>query len=984
MKVLALLSMPLTRRVSRNVLLILIVAMVTFPSQAQRKKRGAPTAPAATLAPDRWQGYEQRKSLEDNSLVRNIEFRNVGPTVMSGRVVDLEVNPEDPSHFYVAYASGGLWETKNEGASFEPIFDNEIVMSIGDIAVDWTNKVIYLGSGENNASRSSYSGYGLFKSANNGETWEHIGLEESHHIGRIIIHPENPNVIWVGAAGRLYSENAERGLYKSTDGGTTWTRKLFVDDRTGIIELVINPDNPDELIAAAWEKDRKAWNFVEAGPGSGLYKSTDGGETWNNISEGDSGFPDTDGMGRVGLSYAPGNVVFAILDNQDRREPDEDDEEFAVNKEQLRGMTNEEFLALNNTDLNDFLDRRYFPSEYNAVDIKEDVRNGKVKPQDLVAYVEDANSLLFDTSVKGAEVYKSTDGGNSWVKTHEGYIESVINTYGYYFGQIRHNPSNLDQLYVLGVPIIASDDGGKNWKSLSAANVHSDHHALWINPENAGHLILGNDGGINISKDDGETWIKCNSPAVGQFYYVTVDMAEPYNVYGGLQDNGVWKGPSTYRYSDRWHSGGKYPYQSLMGGDGMQVQVDNRDNSTVYTGFQFGNYWRIDTKTGNRQRITPRHKLGESPYRWNWQSPILLSPHNQDIVYFGSNRFHRSMNQGDDFETMSGDLTTGGKTGDVSYGTLTTISESPKQFGLIYVGSDDGLIHVSKDAGTSWTQISGGLPADYWISRMEASSHQLERVYASLNGYRWDNFDALIYVSENYGATWTKLGGDLPKEPVNVIREDPANENVLYVGTDHGAYVSLDRGQSFMAIGSMPNTPVHDLVVHPRENDLIVGTHGRSIYIGDISLVQQLTNEIIAKPLHFFDAPAITYSSRWGSGRTWGEPREPELTMSIYAGSAAKATIQIMQEELEINNWEVDIDRGLNFVKYNLAVASERTEAYGETLEDQVKEDFEAGDNDVTYLRPGSFKVVITSGSNSIEGTFKVKAPRERKKRKGS
>ncbi len=933
--------------------------------------------PPATSAADRLAGMAKRKELQQSSIVKNLEFRNIGPTIMSGRVVDLAVNPKDPTHFYVAYASGGLWETKNNGTSFEPIFDNEIVMTIGDITVDWANEIIYVGSGENNSSRSSYSGFGMFKSMDNGKTWEHLGLPETHHIGRIILHPTDANVIWVGALGHLYSENEERGIYKTTDGGKTWKKTLFVNKRSGIIDLVMHPSNPDVLLAAAWEKDRKAWDFTEAGDGSGIYRSTDGGETWQLSM---NGFSDTPGTGRIGLAFAPSdpNIVYGMLDNQDRRPKEEEEQKEGLTKDQLKTMTLDAFVALENKTINEFLDDNNFPSKYNAVDLKGDFKKGKGAPKDLAIYLEDANSMLFDTPVKGGEMYRSDDAGKTWTKTHEGFLEDMIYSYGYYFGQVRVDGQNPDRLYTWGVPIVTSDDGGKTWKNINKENVHVDHHALWVNPEKPGHLILGNDGGVNISYDNGETWIKCNSPSVGQFYSVNVDMAKPYNVYGGLQDNGVWKGPSTYEYDRSWEQEGQYPYERIMGGDGMQVEIDPRDNTTVYTGYQFGNYFRINTETGDRKYITPKHELGDAPYRWNWQAPIQLSDHNPDIVYFGSNRFHRSMNQGDDFETLSGDLTNGGKKGDVSYGTLTTISESPMRFGLIYVGSDDGKVHVTKDAGYTWTDLSKKLPKDFWVSRVEASAHKEGRVYLSLNGYRWDNFQSMVYVSEDYGATWNNIGENLPAEPVNVIKEDPKNENVLYVGTDHGAYVSLDRGNSFISfVGGLPAVPVHDLVIHPRDNDIVLGTHGRSFYVASVEEVQQLPDLMPKSDLVVFDLDEITFSERWGTKWTWAEEyREPELDIPLYAPMSGEMQFSVKQKEGEtLFGWTIAADKGLNYSTYNL-------EANRDNLSDEQKENWEARDTEKTYLAAGDYELVVTMGSKSVTKEFKVKEPRKRNERK--
>ena len=962
----------------RTIYLLLFLSIaIILPAQRKKKSDGMPQA---TSAQERWDGYQQRLRLEENSLIKNVPFRNVGPTVMSGRVVDLAVDPADPSHFYVAYASGSLWETKNNGTSFEPLFDNQIVMTIGDIAVDWENKTIYVGSGENNSSRSSYSGFGMFKSSDNGSTWENIGLRETHHIGRILIHPSDSNTLWVGVLGHLYSENPERGVYKSADGGKTWNKTLFINNRTGVVDLIMHPNNPNTLIAAAWEKDRKAWNFEEAGPGTALYRSEDGGNTWTEIDD-NSGFPDTNGTGRIGLSFAPSdpNIVYAILDNQDRREKEDDDESDGLTKDQLRTMNNQTFLALENSDINKFLDNYDFPEKYNAVDIKKDVKAGKVKPLDLVIYTEDANSLLFDTPVKGGEMYRSNDAGKTWSKTHEDYIESMIYSYGYYFGQVRVDTQNPDVIYTMGVPIVRSDDGGKTFKSINEVNVHVDHHALWINPSDSRHLILGNDGGVYVSYDTGATWINCNSPSVGQFYSIAIDMDKPYNVYGGLQDNGVWKGPSTYRYSRGWYQGGRYPYERLMGGDGMQVAIDTRDNATVYTGYQFGNYFRINTETGARKYITPRHELGDSPYRWNWEAPIALSSHNQDIVYFGSNRFHRSMDMGENFETLSEDLTQGGKKGDVSYGTLTAISESPLSFGLIYVGSDDGFIHRSQDVGDTWKKITDGLPNDFWVSTVVASSHSEGRVYASLNGYRWDNFKPMVYISDNYGNSWKNISANLPNEPVNVVKEDPENENIIYVGTDHGVYVSLDGGKSYHAmVKGLPNTPVHDLIVHPREKDLVLGTHGRGIYIGNVSLVQQLTSEITAKSLHAFPLDEIRVSSRWGNKATWGDVFEPSIDVNFYSNATANGKIEIIFNDEVVSSQDISADKGLNFIEMNLKT----NESFKDLLKEDQKEEYKAGENGDFYLTNGEYTVRITVGDTNVETPLTLKKPRQRQARK--
>ena len=976
-----------------TLLLLFSMISVTFINEvaAQRKSKKQKStmsqAPVATLVSARSEGYATRRKMLETSIVKNVAFKSVGPTIMSGRVTDIDANPDDPSIFYVSYASGGLWKTTSNGSDFTPLFDSEMTMTIGDIAIDWKHgETLWVGTGENNSSRSSYSGSGIYKSIDQGETWEHLGLEETHHIGRIIVHPENPDIVWVAALGHLYSTNPERGVYKSTNGGKTWAKTLFINDATGIIDLVMDPQDPKVLYAAAWERIRHAWTFIGSGKGSGIYKSTDGGSTWTKLTTAESGFPVTEGAGRIGLAVSSTNsqTVYAILDNQDRREEEEkEDEEELVTKDKLRSITRENFLKITDEDLQKFLTDNHFPEKYIATDVKDMVMSSKIQPVALVEYLENANSLLFDTPVKGAEVYRSDDGGKSWYKTHEEYIDNLYFSYGYYFGEIRLDAQNPEKVYILGVPLLRSDDGGKSWNNINGSNQHGDHQALWLNPQRSGHFINGNDGGINISYDDGKSYYKCNSISVGQFYSVNVDMAKPYNIYGGLQDNGVWFGPHSYQHSNRWHASGQYPFKMIYGGDGMQVAIDTRDNQTVYTGSQFGSYARVNTKTGERKSIRPQHDLGERPYRWNWQSPIAISKHNQDIVYFGSNYFHRSMDQGNTFEKLSVDLTKGGKKGNVPYGTLTTIAESPLKFGLIYVGSDDGLIHVSKDAGYTWSMISGTLPADFWVSRVDASRHSEGRVYASLNGYRWDNFEALVYVSENYGENWKRIGLDLPAEPVNVIKEDPENENIIYVGTDHGVYISLDKGATFSAMdGGLPAVPVHDLVIHGRDHDLVLGTHGRSFWVADVQHIQALNDEILAKDLYVFSIDALSQSPRWGT-RSFGNSGffEPSVSLAFYVGTGGEAGITIKtQEGLVLNSFKHASDNGLNYASYDLTILESIVSSYQEEINKNGKEKvtIEKADNDKYYLQPGKYTVEIRIGEALMSEELEIKKPQHR------
>ena len=929
-----------------------------------------------TSAEKRLESFSKQLRKRENSILKNVEFRSVGPTVMSGRVVDLDVNPDDPTIFYVAYASGGLWKTTNNGISFNPLFDNESVISIGDIAVDWKNNIIYIGTGENNSSRSSYSGTGIYKSTDDGKNWINIGLIETHRIGRIVIDPSNQNTIWVAALGHLFSPNPERGIYKTQDGGKSWKQTLFINDNTGAIDLTVNPDNSKILYASMWFRERRSWEGYEAGSASGIYKSLDGGDSWTLISTKESGFPVGAGIGRIGLALYQGNtnLIYALLDNHELKEKKEEKEESVITKDLLKKISVEDFLNLKEEDVNQYLDDNDFPDKYTAKVVFEMVRSGKIKPVALVEYLDDAESRMFETDYKGAEVYRSEDAGKTWHKTHEDNINDVFYTYGYYFANIRVSPANPDKIFVLGVPIIRSDDGGKTFKLISRENVHADNHALWINPKREGHIILGNDGGINISYDDGKTWFKANTPAVGQFYSVNIDYEKPYNVYGGLQDNGVWYGPSTYIANYNWYASGEYPYKSLMGGDGMQVAIDMRDNNTVYTGYQFGNYYRIKKNEHDYKYITPKHDLGEKPFRFNWQSPIQISVHNQDIIYFGSNKLHRSMNKGDSFETISGDLTNGGRPGKVPYGTLTTIHESPLKFGLIYTGSDDGAVYVTKSGGYIWENISDGLPRYYWISRVQASAFDTAAVYVSVNGFRWDNFEPLLFRSTDYGKNWIQIGKDLPLAPVNVIKEDPVNENILYAGTDLGIFVSLDKGKNFLPLfKGLPNVPVHDLVIHPRDKELVAGTHGRSIYIADVQYIQQFTDDILKKDLYVFDLQDINFNKNWGrKDDTWSDTLVPDFSFIYYCNKPGILKISIYTEDsLNINSLEYRSDAGLNFMKYDLSVDGNKADLYLNDIK-YLKKDKKTDTNKI-YLKPGKYAVEFELNGITERKTFEIK-----------
>lgn len=907
---------------------------------------------------------------QNNNPIKNVALTNIGPSIMSGRITAIAVNNENPTEFYVAYASGGLWFTNNNGTTFTPVMDNSETQNIGALAVDFKNDIIWVGTGENNSSRSSYAGIGLLKSTDKGKTWQNMGLTDSHHIGKIILNPTNKDEVVVGVLGHLYSPNKERGVFKTIDGGKTWNQTLFINEDTGIIDISLVPNKSNILYAAAWERERKAWNFKGSGKSSAIYKSTDFGKSWEKITTKTNGFPVGDGLGRIGVSAFDENTVYAILDNQFRKiKKDDNPKTDELQKDSFKNLTKETFLVLDDEKLNNFLKNNGFPEKYDAKSVKKLIKKNKIKPLDLIKYLDSPNTQLFDTLVKGAEVYRSDDGGKTWKKTHVDYVDGLYFSYGYYFGKIHVDNHNKDKIYIYGVPILKSEDGGKTFTSISKENVHADHHDLWINPNLKGHLIVGNDGGINISYDDGKNWIKANNPAVGQFYTVNVDQKKPYNVYGGLQDNGVWTGSNRYKKSVSWHQTGKYPYHNIMRGDGMQIAIDS-ENDYVYTGFQFGNYFRINAYKDYKS-IQPKHDLGDSPLRFNWQTPIQLSSHNSDILYVGSNKLHRSMKNGEDYKTISDDLTLGGKQGNVPFGTLTTISESPFEFGLIYTGSDDGLVYVTKNSGSTWTNISDAFPKNLWVSRIIASQHKKERVYVTLNGYRNDDFTTYVYVSENYGASFTAISSGLPNFPVNVIKEDSKDENILYLGNDNGVFTSFNKGLNWSRLDEdLPKVAVHDMVIQKEANDLIVATHGRSLYKINLNILQEF-NQVKDKEIAIFNLNAISFSNRWGNKRFgFSKINEPEFKIPFYANTSQNVVLTIKnvtssEVEMLVFKEKFNVEKGINYYTYDLSISEKVSKKL-------VKKDktlkIEKRKNNKYYLPKGNYKVEI----NGVSKTFDI------------
>ena len=937
-------------------ILIGIVMLISFYSHAQYPAN--PVEPSSNE--ERIAAIAARKSLNASSSYLGIAATSIGPTIMSGRVVDMAIDPQNSIHFFVAYATGGVWETKNNGQSFSPIFDsNGYTANCGALAVNWENKILYVGTGEANSSRSSYAGYGIFKytfeinGPQSTQEWENIGLSSTQHISRIILHPKDPNIIYVAAMGNLFSPNKERGIYKTTDGGKTWKQTLYIDENTSAIDIEIHPNNPNKLVAAMWQKSRRAWNFWEGGEKSGVYISSDGGTTW----ERSAAFPSGEHIGRTGLSVS-GNTLYALIDNQKRYVKEENTSKKLARKD-FKDMDKEAFYALSDSTLNLFLKRNKLDKKYTPKKLKTMMRKDKLEPKDLFDYWYDSNEAMFEDPVSGAELYRSNDFGVSWHKTHDTILENVCYSYGYYFGVVTANTSDSNHVFIAGVPLLQSVDGGKTFDFAGGDNVHVDHHYIWINPTNPLHLINGNDGGINISYDGAKTWIKCNSPAVGQFYTVAVDNQKKYNVYGGLQDNGTWMGPNDYTYNTAWHQEGKYAYQRIGGGDGMQIQVDPRDN-TVYSGSQYGNYMYTDA-VGKRHRIHPKHSLREAHLRWNWQTPILLSPHNADRLYIGSNKLHCSKNKAKNFRTISKDLTQGNKEGDVSYGTLSCIDESPIKKGMLYTGSDDGLIHHSPNGGKTWKNRTNGLPQHLWVKEVIASEHVQNSVFAILNGHIWDHFDSYIYLSKNNGIHWKRIGKNLPAEPINTLIEDANNENILYLGTDAGLYISKDGGLSFYPMTNLPIVPVHDLAIQQNHRDLIVATHGRSLYKVQLEPVYQSTN-YRDSTFALLPLPTIKHNENWGKLNYKWDTRVPRIDAVFFTQEVDSTLLAILDSENnELLSTSVSSTKGYNSHSILL-----------EFLEN-ISGSLVRGTRGKFYPTKGTYTLVITQNGNKKKQNFLVK-----------
>lgn len=889
-------------------------------------------------------------------------WRPIGPSTFGGRIVDLALHPDRPHTVWAASASGGLWVSRDHGTGWDCLFKNEGTISLGDVAVDPSDpEVLWVGTGEANNQRSSYWGDGVYKSTDGGETWAHLGLRDSHHIGRIAVDPTNSDHVLVAALGHLYTPNAERGLFRTTDGGASWDHVLDLGVDVGAVDVVMDPSNPERVFAASYERRRRAWDFDGNGPGSAIWRSSDGGATWVKC---ETGLPTGD-IGRIGLDVsADGEFVVATVSNQNRvpvqrgpvvgLEVEWKDGGLVVTR--VAGRSTAEELGLQKGDVLKKLGDRELTGPFQWIkvlaelgELEGDVavdedgkeaesfslvyqREGETETlkaplSDLVAAKEPA------TREVGGEVYLSGDHGETWARQNE---DSAGGSPAYYYGQIKFDPKDADRMYMCGVPFLKSTDRGKTWKSI-ARSVHVDHHAIAVDPNNSDKVWLGNDGGLHVSWDQGGTWQHFTNLPISQFYAVGLDQSEPFRVFGGTQDNGTWGGPHTSRDPRGIHP---IEWFSVGGGDGFYAQVDPRDPDTVYAESQFGAIYRRNLSRGTSVRIRPSLPKGaeEKALRWNWNSPILMSSHNPEVIYFGGNRLFKSYDRGDTWSVHSPDLTTMDEekiAGNVPHCTITTVSESSIDPGLLIVGTDDGLVHMTTDGGYDWTNMTGqfpGVPSGWWVSRVTLSERDRETAYASFTGYREDDFRPFIYRTDQLGSGkgWKLISGGLPgNEPVNDIVEDPTAANVLYAATEFGAYVSCDTGANWAPLDAgLPRVAVHDLAVHARDGVLVAATHGRGFWALEIDAVRGLSGAALAEPAHLYPVGDIVRWARrsavggYGGGdQVWrgkNEPTDAKVTVS-HDGSAedVKLTIEDGAGKL-LATLEVPAEAGMHRLSWNL------------------------------------------------------------------
>jgi photosystem II stability/assembly factor-like uncharacterized protein len=922
---------PLTTLPARRVLALLLLLGAACLLPADGRQPGGQAGGQPDPNPKKLQAAGEPKSegTLPESVVKSLAWRCVGPANMSGRITAISVYEADPTIYWVATASGGLLKTTNNGVTFEHQFDKEEVVSIGDVCVAPSNKdVVWVGTGEANPRNSVSYGNGVYKSTDGGKTWKNMGLKDSFQIGKILIHPKNPDIVWVGALGRLYGPSKERGVYKTTDGGQSWKQVWYKDDRTGVIDMAMHPTDPDTVLIAGYERKRdgfdahlaKEWPdpydwydpVVRFGENAGIYRTADGGKTFEKITK---GLPPGK-LGRIGLDWhrADPKIVFAIVDCEDIGKGDApkkkgggkgfagfagDDADGGVRVTMVQGDSpaakagleiNDLITAVNGKAVKSMEDYRSEVADLNAGDkmtltvkraddtkklevtLGESPFKGGGQPgggkkdrpylAQLGGQAPNAQDEQGPDGWKTGGVYRSDDAGKTWTRVNS------LNPRPMYFSVVKVDPTDPKYVYVLGVSQYKSVDGGKTFSANAGKGVHADGHAMWISPKDGRHLLIGCDGGFYVSYDRASNWDHLNTTSLGQFYHVAVDTKRPYWLYGGLQDNGSWGLPSVGLK-------GRGPVNedvvSIGGGDGFVCRVDPNDPDLVYSESQGGAISRRNLRTGERAVIRPvvpgggkgKGKGGgqaESPYKFNWNTPFILSHHNSRIFYSAGNFVFKSLDRGDDLKVISPEIPLS------TLGTATALSESPKNPDVLWVGTDDGALWITKNGGKDWNEISHlvPMPGPRCVATIEASKFKEGRCYVCFDAHRSNDDQPYVFVTEDFGASWAPIRSNLPGfGSTRCLREDLFNENLLYCGTEFHLYASINRGASWTRINNnLPTVAIHEVAVHPTAGEIAVATHGRSLWILDVTALRQMKPDTFAKKVQLFKPNTAT---RWES-----------------------------------------------------------------------------------------------------------------------